>query len=34
VHAILHNTVKIRNISAMSKRVRGEQNIDFRVRLS
>jgi len=34
MHTILRNIVNIRNISAISKRVRGEQNIDFRVRLS
>jgi len=29
VYAILHNIVNIRNISAMGKRVRGKQDIDF-----
>jgi len=34
IYAILRNIVKIRNISAVGKRVRGEQNADFGVRLS
>ena len=34
VHAILRDIVNIRNISAIGKRVKGEQDADFQVRLS